>query len=108
MDNDRKSNRTGLMIDALGDGNIQLAFCFPGAKVAVLTGIPKRQARAIANRILHEIDYAEGRRPRRPSEPHIGYEDLVQFAPEYLDRIGLGKASEARRLPDLQSKVETD
>ena len=43
------ANRTGLYIDALGDGVIQLSFCFQGANHAVLTGIPKRQARAIAN-----------------------------------------------------------
>lgn len=82
------SNRTALSIDALGNGDIQLAFCFPHATSAVLTGIPKRQARAIAMRILHEIDYAEGHRPRRPSSPHIAYEDRVIWSPEYLKRIG--------------------
>ena len=86
-----KANRTGLSIDALGNGDIQLAFCFPGATTAVLTGIPKRQARAIAMRILHEIEYAEGRRPRRPGNPHIGYEDRVIYSPEYLARIGGAK-----------------
>lgn len=84
-------NRTGLMIDPLGNGDIGLAFCFKGAKSAVLTGIPKRQARAIANRILHEIDYAEGKRPRRPGTPHIDYDDLVKHEPEYLAMIGVGK-----------------
>lgn len=88
MSSQPKSNRTGLMIDALGNGDVQLAFCFPGATTAVLTGIPKRQARAIAMRILHEIDYAEGLRPRRPSSPHIAYEDRVIWTPEYLKRIG--------------------
>ncbi len=69
MSEESQPNRTGLFIDALGKGDIQLGFCFPGATAAVLTGIPKRQARAIANRILHEIDYAEGRKPRRPGPP---------------------------------------
>lgn len=73
----KKSSRTGLMIDPLGGGDIQIALCFPNAKAAVLTGIPKRQARAIANRILHEIEYAEGTRSRRPSSPHISYESRI-------------------------------
>lgn len=91
MNEQPKSNRTGLMIDALGNGDVQLAFCFAGASSVVLTGIPKRQARAIAMRILHEIDYAEGKRARRPSSPHIGYADRVIHSPEYLARIGVGK-----------------
>lgn len=82
-------NRTGLFIDAFGNGDVQLSFCFKGAKMAVLTGIPKRQARAIANRILHEIDYAEGRKARRPSSPHISYDDRVKHEPEYLKKIGV-------------------
>ena len=73
-----EGNRTGLMIDALGNGDVQLSFCRKDTKAAYMTGIPKRQARAIAHRILHEIDFAEGRRSRRPSSPHIGYEDRVE------------------------------
>lgn len=73
----KQGTRTGVMIDALGGGDIQLSLCFPGATAAVLTGIPKRQARAIANRILHEIEFAEGKRHRRPSSPHISYESRV-------------------------------
>lgn len=83
--------KTGLSIDPFDGGQfIQIGISFCGAKSAVLTGIPKRQARAIANRILQELDYAEGRRARRPSTPHIFYDDHVLITPEYLDRIGVG------------------
>ena len=91
MTDQPKPSRTGLYIDALGNGDIQLAVSFAGATSAVLTGIPKRQARAIAMRILHEIDYAEGKKPRRPGSPHIHYDDRVIHSPEYLARIGVGK-----------------
>lgn len=83
-----KINRTGLSIDPLSKGGVQLSFCFKGAKRAVMTGIPKRQARAIANRILQELDYAEGLLARRPSSPHIFYDDLVIHSEEYLQSIG--------------------
>jgi hypothetical protein len=80
--------KTGLSIDPGPNNNgVQLAFCFPGAKIAVLTGIPPRQARAIANRILQELDFREGKRARRPSSPHIFYDDFVEFSSDYLERI---------------------
>lgn len=90
MSEEAKPNRTGLFIDALGGGDIQLAFCFQGARSAVLTGIPKRQAKAIANRILQEIAYAEGKAARRPGSPHIHYDDRVLHSPEYLAKICAG------------------
>lgn len=73
--------RSSIWIDNLGGGDIKIsAFRDTGEPAlgkALTLGIPKRQARAIANRILHEIDFAEGKRARRPSEPHIHFEELL-------------------------------
>lgn len=66
-------------IDALGGGDIQLAFWrkVGGKDRQLITGLAKRQARALANRILHEIDHAEGKRAKRPSNPHMDYAELL-------------------------------
>lgn len=71
-----------LTIDALGNGDIQLAISSdrPDQKSTcnrIITGMSKRTARALANRILHEIDFAEGKRSRRPGTPHLTFTELL-------------------------------
>ena len=66
--------QSSIWLDALGEGDISMAV-IRGDKI-VIVGIPKRQARALANRILHEIDYAEGNRARRPSCPSLDFTEL--------------------------------
>lgn len=72
--------RTYITLDALGGGDITLSVARGDSSTKerrhVITGMPKRQARALANRILHEIEYAEGRRARRPSSPFLFFDDL--------------------------------
>lgn len=68
-----------IIIDALGNGDISMAVgrdVEQGGGKMTIVGLPKRQARALANRILHEIAYAEGKRPRRPSSPFLFFDDL--------------------------------
>lgn len=80
MSNPPKSKPTGkfgMSIDAL-PGGVQL-FIKNGNEDAVVVGLPKRQARAIANRILHELDFQDGRRERRPSTPHLFGNDLLNW-----------------------------
>lgn len=73
-----RQKKSAFAIDALGNGDISLAIMptTAGKPDITIVGIPKRQARALANRILHEIDYAEGRRLKRPSTPHLPFIDL--------------------------------
>ena len=70
----KPTGRFGLSIDAL-PGGVQL-FIKNGNGNWVLVGLPKRQARAFANRILHELDFQDGRKARRPSTPHLFGKDL--------------------------------
>ncbi len=80
MSNPPKSKPTGkvgMSIDAL-PGGVQL-FIKNGNEDAVVVGLPKRQARAFANRILHELDFQDGRRERRPSTPHLFGNDLLNW-----------------------------
>jgi hypothetical protein len=72
------NGRFGLSIDAL-PGGVQI-FIINGNGDAVVVGLPKRQAKAFANRILHEIDFQDGQRARRPSTPHLFGEDLLDWA----------------------------
>lgn len=67
--------RSSVWIDSLGEGDLTLSL-FRNGKDHITTGIPKRQARALANRIIHELDFAEGRRQRRPSSPHLYWNEL--------------------------------
>lgn len=69
---------SSICIDALGDGDISLYLRRgEGCDMrCVIVGIPKRQGKTLANRILHEIAFAEGRRPRRPSTPHLFFNEL--------------------------------
>jgi hypothetical protein len=80
MSNPAKSKATGrfgLSIDPL-PGGVQL-FIKNGSEDFVVVGLPKRQARAFANRILHELDFQDGRRERRPSTPHLFGDDLMAW-----------------------------
>lgn len=74
----KPTGRFGLSIDAL-PGGVQL-FLKNGNEDSVVVGLPKRQARALANRILHELDFQDGRRERRPSTPHLFGDDLMGWA----------------------------
>lgn len=67
--------KSGASIDPIGKSQIQLFVVNRFTGNYVLTIIPKRQARAFANRILHEIEYAEGKRVRRPSTPHLDWDE---------------------------------
>jgi hypothetical protein len=73
----KPTGRFGLSIDAL-PGGVQL-FIKNGNEDALVVGLPKRQARAFANRILHELDFQDGRRERRPSTPHLFGNDLLEW-----------------------------
>ena len=71
-----------IYIDALGNGDIQLAITSDRPDKVnkanrIITGLPQRTARALANRILHELDFAEGKRDRRPSTPHLSYHEIL-------------------------------
>jgi hypothetical protein len=57
-----------------GNGDIQLAITSDRQDATstcnrIITGMPKRTAKALAHRILHEIEFAEGKRQRRPTRP---------------------------------------
>jgi hypothetical protein len=69
---------SSICLDALGDGDITLGVFRndPHEEKMIIVGIPRRQAKAIAIRILHEIDYADGKRARRPSSPHLFFKEL--------------------------------
>jgi hypothetical protein len=59
---------------SLGNGDIQLAITSDRQDATstcnrIITGMPKRTAKALAHRILHEIEFAEGKRQRRPHAP---------------------------------------
>lgn len=73
----KPTGRFGLSIDAL-PGGLQL-FIKNGNEDAMVIGLPKRQARAFANRILHELDFQDRRRKRRPSTPHLFGDDLMNW-----------------------------
>lgn len=73
----KPTGRFGLSIDAL-PGGVQL-FIKNGNEDFVVVGLPKRQARAFANRLLHELDFQDGRRERRPSTPHLFGDDLIAW-----------------------------
>ena len=66
--------KSSIWIDTLGDGDLSISV-HRDDKVMIV-GVPKRQARALANRILHEIDFAEGRRDRRPGTPSLYFTEL--------------------------------
>lgn len=71
-----------ITIDPLGNGDIQLAITSDRQDATstcnrIITGMPKRTAKALAHRILHEIEFAEGKRQRRPSTPHLAFKELL-------------------------------
>lgn len=75
-----RAMRTWLTLDALGNGDVQIAITRDIAnakRTSIITGIPKRQAVAMANRILHEVDFAEGKKSRRPGNPHLDWPELM-------------------------------
>lgn len=74
----KPTGKFGLSIDAL-PGGVQICIR-NGNGDSVLVGLPKRQAKAFANRILHEIDFQDGRRARRPSTPHLFGDDLFDWS----------------------------
>jgi hypothetical protein len=45
----------------------------------VLFSMKKRQARALANRILQECDYQDGLCQRRPSSPHLHFNEIYKW-----------------------------
>lgn len=73
--NIKPTGRFGLSIDTLPEG-VHI-FITNGNGNSVLVGLARRQAKAFANRILHEIDFQEGKRDRRPSTPHLFGQDLI-------------------------------
>lgn len=82
--NFKPTGRFGLSIDTL-PGGVQI-FIRNGNGDSVLVGLPKRQAKAFANRILHECDFQDGRRARRPSSPHLFGQDIFDWrSPEDLE-----------------------
>ncbi len=70
--------KSGASIDPIGTRQIQIAIQNGATGNHVLTIMPHRQARAFANRILHEIEFAEGKRDRRPSTPHLFWNEAFQ------------------------------
>ncbi len=46
-----------------------------------------RKARALANRLLHECDHIEGKRARRPSEPHLDVDVLPLWERERMAQL---------------------
>ena len=70
--------KSGASIDPIGTGQVQIAIQNSATGKHVLTIMPHRQARAFANRILHEIEFAEGKRTRRPSTPHFFWDEGFQ------------------------------
>jgi hypothetical protein len=51
----------------------------------VLVYLGKRQARALANRINQNVDYAEGKAARRPGTPHFWF-DVPEDARSNVER----------------------
>lgn len=73
MSDDRKQSY--IAIDRLQDG-VTLYVSRLGEQ-GVVVGLNARAARALANRILHELDYQDGKRSRRPSSPHLRFDEKI-------------------------------